>query len=74
MKAKRRIKSNFISHKNEKKRYYWTKRHRHFNLADWRKWVFSDETRVNMWGSDGNSYYWSGHDTTLQPHQTEPHF
>jgi hypothetical protein len=21
--------------------------------------VFSDETRVNLWGSDGNSYYWS---------------
>ncbi|KAG2214661.1 hypothetical protein INT46_005678 [Mucor plumbeus] len=39
----------------------------------WRQWVFSDETRVNLWGSDGNSYYWSDGGDILPPYQMEPH-
>ncbi|KAG2190301.1 hypothetical protein INT46_011807, partial [Mucor plumbeus] len=39
----------------------------------WRQWVFSDGTRVNLWGSDGNSYYWSDGGDILQSYQTEPH-
>jgi len=35
--------------------------------------VFSDKTRVNLWGSDGNPYYWSDGGDILQPYQTEPH-
>jgi hypothetical protein len=35
--------------------------------------VFSDKTRVNLWGSDGNFYYWSDGGDILQPYQTEPH-
>ncbi|KAG2190570.1 hypothetical protein INT46_002072, partial [Mucor plumbeus] len=27
----------------------------------------------NLWGSDGNSYYWSDGGDILQPYQTEPH-
>jgi hypothetical protein len=34
--------------------------------------VFSEETRVNSWGPDGNSYYWSNGGDILQPYQTEP--
>jgi hypothetical protein len=26
-----------------------------------------------LWGSDGNSYYWSDGGDILQPYQTEPH-
>ncbi|KAG2194154.1 hypothetical protein INT46_010408 [Mucor plumbeus] len=26
----------------------------HLRMEDWRQWVFSDETRANMWGTDGN--------------------
>jgi hypothetical protein len=35
--------------------------------------VVFDETRVNSWGPDGNSYYWSNGGEILQPYQTEPH-
>jgi len=35
--------------------------------------VFSDKNRVNLWGSDGNSYYWSDCGGILQPYQTELH-
>ncbi|KAG2208413.1 hypothetical protein INT46_009614 [Mucor plumbeus] len=51
----------------------WAKKHQHLTVDQWRQWVFSDETRVNLWGSDGNSYYWSNGGDILQPYQTEPH-
>ena len=28
--------------------------------------MFSDKTRVNLWGSDGNTYYWSDGRDILQ--------
>ncbi|KAG2190219.1 hypothetical protein INT46_002569 [Mucor plumbeus] len=46
---------------------------RSIEIDQWRQWVFSDETRVNLWGSNGNSYYWSDGGDILQPYQTEPH-
>ncbi len=47
-KARRKAKTNFISSTNMKLRLSWAKAHRHLTVADWRRWVFSDETRVNM--------------------------
>ncbi|KAK4520733.1 CRIB domain-containing protein [Mucor velutinosus] len=70
-KAKRKIKTNFVSAENRKKRFVWAKRHRHLTADDWRKWGFSDESRVNMWGSDSESFYWTDRPTELMPHQTE---
>ncbi|KAG2197760.1 hypothetical protein INT46_005746 [Mucor plumbeus] len=71
--VKRKIKTNFVSKDNKAERYAWTKKYRNYTLIDWRQWVISDETRVNMWGTDGNSFYWSDGDNTLLPHQMEPH-
>ncbi|KAG2215057.1 hypothetical protein INT46_008291 [Mucor plumbeus] len=59
--------------KNKPLRLVWAKKHQHLTVDQWRQWVFSDETRVNLWGSDGNSYYWSDGGDILQPYQTEPH-
>ena len=70
-KARRRVKTNMISADNRKLRLAWAKAHRHYQIADWRKWVFSDETRVNMWGSDGISYYWSDKSGTMRPHEVK---
>lgn len=70
-KAKRKVKTNFISKDNQIKRLAWAKRHLHLTTDNWRTWGFSDETRVNMWGSDGKSYYWTDRPTELMPHQTE---
>ncbi|KAG1594383.1 hypothetical protein G6F46_014450 [Rhizopus delemar] len=33
--------------------------------------VFSDETKVNVYGSDGCKYYWSRPDDKLQPHHLD---
>ncbi|KAG2214095.1 hypothetical protein INT46_011897 [Mucor plumbeus] len=59
--------------KNKPLRLAWAKKHQHLTVDQWRQWVFYDETRVNLWGSNGNSYYWSDGGDILQPYQTEPH-
>ncbi|KAG2202840.1 hypothetical protein INT46_000499 [Mucor plumbeus] len=39
------------------------------SIFDWRKWVFSDRTRVNIGGSDSESFYWSDVPGTNRPHK-----
>jgi hypothetical protein len=73
LKSRRRANTNFVSKTNQGIRLAWAKKHRHLTTADWRQWVFSDETKVNLWGSDGNSFYWTNGDRTMQPHQVKPH-
>ncbi|KAG2208387.1 hypothetical protein INT46_001056 [Mucor plumbeus] len=68
---KRKVKTNFVRAENRAKRLAWAKRHCHLTTNNWRKWGFSDETRINMWGSDGKAFYWTDWPTELQPHQTE---
>ena len=72
-KPRRKIKTNFISKKNKPLRLASVKKHQHLTVDQWRQWVFSVETRGNLRGSDGNSYYWSDGGDILQPYQTEPH-
>jgi hypothetical protein len=71
-KAKRKNKTNFVSAANKKLRLAWARKHRQLTVSDWRKWVFSDKTRVNMWGSDSESFYWSDVPGTNRPHQVQP--
>ncbi|KAG2215571.1 hypothetical protein INT46_000377 [Mucor plumbeus] len=72
-KARRRVKTNFVNATNKRKRFAWAKKYQHYIVNDWRKWGFSDETRINMWGSDGKSYYWTDGATKLLPYQIESH-
>ncbi|KAG0896937.1 hypothetical protein G6F33_013489 [Rhizopus arrhizus] len=34
-------------------RLEWAKKHQDWTVEEWRKVVFSDETKINVWGSDG---------------------
>ncbi|KAG2189639.1 hypothetical protein INT46_007186, partial [Mucor plumbeus] len=54
--AKRKIKTNFSSKENKAEEYARAKKYRNYTLTDWCQRVFSDETRVNIWGTDGNSF------------------
>ncbi|KAG2196684.1 hypothetical protein INT46_009607 [Mucor plumbeus] len=72
-KPRRKIKTNFISKKNKPLRLACAKKHQHLTIDQWRQWVFFDKTRVNLWGSDDNFYYWSDGGNILQPYQTKPH-
>ncbi|KAG2214814.1 hypothetical protein INT46_006606 [Mucor plumbeus] len=68
-KAKRKNKTNFVSAANKKLRLAWARKHRQLTVSDWRKWVFSGKTRVNIGGSDSESFYWSDVPGTNRPHK-----
>jgi hypothetical protein len=71
-KAKRKNKTNFVNAANKKLRIAWAHKHRQLTVFDWRKWVFSGKTRVNMGGSVSEFFYWSGVHGTNRPHQVRP--
>ncbi|KAG2192085.1 hypothetical protein INT46_009262 [Mucor plumbeus] len=70
--AKRKKKTNFVSAVNKNLRLAWARKNRQLTVSDWRKWVFSGKTRVNMGGSDSESFYWSDVPGTNRPHQVRP--
>ncbi|KAG0745394.1 hypothetical protein G6F57_002126 [Rhizopus arrhizus] len=41
-----------INSKPDKKVRYWP-------IDNWRKVIFSNESKINFWGSDGFEFYWS---------------
>ena len=50
-----------------KKRYDWPKKHSDWSVEDWKKVIFSDETKLNLWGSDGAEYTYILRGEKLRP-------
>ncbi|KAG2189654.1 hypothetical protein INT46_010686 [Mucor plumbeus] len=73
LEGKSRLISSMLPTTNKRKRFAWAKKYQHYTVDGWSKWGFSDETRINMWGSNGKSYYWTDGATELLPHQIESH-
>ena len=69
--AKIKQKKPLLSKKHMAARYKWAKEHEHWTVHDWKRVVFSDETKINIWGSDGVKYYWSRPGDTLKPHHLD---
>ncbi|KAG2189861.1 hypothetical protein INT46_005604 [Mucor plumbeus] len=72
-KTRRKVKTNFVNATNKRKRFAWAKKYQYYTVNDWRKWGLSNETKINMCGSDGKSYYWTDGSTELLPYQIESH-
>ncbi|KAG1145923.1 hypothetical protein G6F37_007120 [Rhizopus arrhizus] len=61
-----------LSAKHRKARLEWALAHRYWTIDDWRKVIFSDESKINVWGSDGIEFYWCLPGSPLQPHHVIP--
>jgi hypothetical protein len=72
-KARGKVKTNFVNATNKRERFVWAKKYEYDTVNDLSKRGFSDETRINMLGSDGKSYYWTDGATELLPYQIESH-
>jgi hypothetical protein len=64
-------KKPYLKPEHKKKRLAWAKAHQHWKEDDWRRMVFSDETKINVWGSDGVKYYWKRPDDKIQFHHLD---
>jgi hypothetical protein len=64
-------KKPYLKKEHMQKRLAWAKAHQHWTSDDWRRMVFSDETKINVWGSDGCKYYWKRPDDKLQFHRLD---
>lgn len=47
-----------LSKKNIKDRLEWAKMHKDWTVADWNRVIFSDESKINRFNSDGRSWSW----------------
>lgn len=66
--AKVKPKKPALSNNNIKKRLKWAYEHRHWTVKDWEQVIWSDETRVNRFGSDGKQYTYIKKGARLQKH------
>lgn len=65
LKARKKKKKPFLTRKQQKLRLAWAKKHSDWTVCDWNRVVWSDETKINRFGSDGNRWHW------IRPHQEE---
>jgi transposase len=67
MRATVKKKKPAISAKNRKERLAFAKSHKDWTVEDWKRVVFSDETKINRFGSDGKKWSWRRDIEPLQP-------
>jgi hypothetical protein len=58
MKAVVKKKKPFLSKQHRKARLDFALTHQHWTMEDWKKVVWSDETKINRLGSDGRKWVW----------------
>ena len=58
MKAVVKRKRPFLSKKHRKERMDFALTHQYWTVEDWKKVVWSDETKINRMGSDGRKWVW----------------
>lgn len=56
-----------LSSKNIKARLAFAKQHQSWTINDWKRVIWSDETKINRFCSDGRSWCWVGDGESLQP-------
>ncbi|KAG1035742.1 hypothetical protein G6F43_013177 [Rhizopus delemar] len=64
-------KKPLLTEKHKKARSAWAKKHQYWTVHDWRRVIFSDETKINIWGSDDCKCYWKRKCDRLQPHHID---
>jgi transposase len=65
-------KKPFLSEVHKKKRFDFAKKYKNWGTKEWRKVIWSDETKINVFSSDGKEYYWKRTDGDMLSHHTKP--
>jgi transposase len=65
-------KKPMLSQKNVRKRLAWCKAHVHWTLDDWKRVIWSDETKINRFNSDGRTWAWIRDGETVKSRHVKP--
>jgi hypothetical protein len=60
-----------LSLENVKARLEWANVHKDWTIDDWRRVVWTGETKINRFGSDGRRYAWKRDDEPVQPRHVQ---
>jgi len=60
-----------LSKKNIKERLEFAKRYKDYTIDDWKRVIWSDETKINRFNSDGRSWCWKSDGESLQDHHVK---
>jgi DDE superfamily endonuclease/Transposase len=66
MSAAEKVVKPMLTSKNVLTRLDFAKRHKDWTVDDWKRVIWSDETKINRFCSDGRSWYWSRDGETVQ--------
>jgi transposase len=58
--------------KHRKDRLHWAKEHEAWTTDDWRKVIWSDESKFNLLNSDGKEYYWTNRPAEITDDSVKP--
>jgi len=65
-------KKPLLSRKHRQARLAFARRYRNWTVEDWKRVVWSDESKYNVFGSDGRQYHWKKPGASLQSHHITP--
>ncbi|KAG0901251.1 hypothetical protein G6F33_013035 [Rhizopus arrhizus] len=71
MQLGRKKRQPLSTNNHRKQRLAWAKKYQNWSIQQWHQVVFSDETKINIWGSDGCRYYWTQPGDVLRPHHID---
>ena len=60
-----------LSQANVKKRLAWCKQHKDWTVDDWKRVIWTDETKINRFNSDGRQWAWIRSGEQLQNHHVK---
>ncbi|KAG1038407.1 hypothetical protein G6F43_012693 [Rhizopus delemar] len=69
--AKLKKKKPLLTKEHMKRRLAWARKYLNWSVDQWRQVVFSDEVKINIWGSDGVKYYWVRPGDVLRPYHLD---
>src|SRR6185369_10602063 len=70
--ARVKRKRPLLMEKHRKKRLNFAKEHKDWTIDDWSKVIWSDESKFQLFGSDGREYYWKRPEELLKPRHVQP--
>ena len=62
----------YLSERHKKQRYGFAKKYESWTIEDWSKVIWSDESKFQIFGSDGKQYYWKYPGEPLKDHHIKP--